>query len=65
METVWRDRRVMNPAHLTPRLGGFTGKCVPKDTAALANLDSDKESLLHMLPKRGSDEVYRKRMKDS
>jgi UDPglucose 6-dehydrogenase len=65
METVWRDRRVMNPAHLTPRLGGFTGKCVPKDTAALAKIDSDKESLLHMLPKRGSDEVYRKRMKDS
>jgi UDPglucose 6-dehydrogenase len=65
METVWRDRRVMNPAHLTPRLGGFTGKCVPKDTAALANIDPDKESLLHMLPKRGSDEVYRKRMKDS
>lgn len=64
METVWRDRRVMNPAHLTPRLGGFTGKCVPKDTAALANLDPDKESLLHMLSKRGSDEVYRKRMKD-
>jgi UDP-glucose 6-dehydrogenase len=55
----------MNPAHLTPRLGGFTGKCVPKDTAALANIDPDKESLLHMLPKRGSDEVYRKRMKDS
>ena len=64
METVWRDRRVMNPAHLTPRLGGFAGKCVPKDTAALANLDPDKESLLHMLPKRGSDDVYRKRMND-
>ncbi len=65
METVWRDRRVMNPAHLTPRLGGFAGKCVPKDTAALANLDSDSESLLHSLSKRGSDEVYRERMKDA
>ena len=63
METVWRDRRVMNPAHLTPRLGGFAGKCVPKDTAALARLDPDSESLLHSLSKRGSDEMYRKRMK--
>ena len=63
METVWRDRRVMNPAHLTPRLGGFAGKCVPKDTAALARLDPDSESLLHSLSKRGSDKMYRERMK--
>jgi UDPglucose 6-dehydrogenase len=39
METVWRDRRVLNPAHLTPGLGGFDGKCVPKDTEALASID--------------------------
>jgi UDPglucose 6-dehydrogenase len=65
METVWRDRRVMNPAHLTPRLGGFAGKCVPKDTAALAKVDSDPESLLHLLSKRGSDKVYHERMKDA
>lgn len=65
METVWRDRRVMNPAHLTPRLGGFAGKCVPKDTAALAKIDSDPESLLHLLSKRGSDKVYHERMKDA
>ena len=62
METVWRDRRVLNPAHLTPNQGGFAGKCVPKDTAALANLDPDKASLLHQLVPRGSDEAYRKRM---
>ena len=64
METVWRDRRVMNSAHLTPRLGGFAGKCVPKDTAALARLDPDPESLLHSLSKRGSDEIYSERMKE-
>lgn len=64
METVWRDRRVMNPDHLTPRLGGFAGKCVPKDTAALAKLDPDPESLLHSLSKRGSDEIYCERMKE-
>ncbi len=62
METVWRDRRVMNPAHLTPNLGGFAGKCVPKDTAALARLDADPESLLHILSSRGSDDAYRERM---
>ena len=62
METVWRDRRVNNPAHLTPNKGGFAGKCVPKDTAALAQLDPDEESILHMLSKRGSDEAHRERM---
>lgn len=62
METVWRDRRVNNPAHLTPMKGGFGGKCVPKDTAALAQLDPDPESILHMLSKRGSEEAHRKRM---
>ena len=62
METVWRDRRVLNPAHLTPNKGGFAGKCVPKDTAALAKLDPDPESLLHQLLPRGSDEAYRERM---
>ena len=35
MAVVWNDRRVANPAHLTPGLGGFDGKCVPKDTQAL------------------------------
>ncbi len=65
METVWRDRRVNNPAHLTPKKGGFAGKCVPKDTAALAQLDLDKESILHMLSKRGSDEAHRERMNNA
>lgn len=61
METVWRDRRVLNPAHLTPNKGGFAGKCVPKDTAALAQLDPDPDSLLHHLLPRGSDEAHRER----
>lgn len=65
METVWRDRRVKNPAHLTPGMGGFAGKCVPKDTAALAQLDADPGSILHILPTRGSDEAYRLRMNDA
>ena len=65
METVWRDRRVNNPAHLTPMKGGFAGKCVPKDTAALAQLDPDPESILHMLSKRGSDEAHRERMNNA
>lgn len=65
METVWRDRRVNNPAHLTPKKGGFAGKCVPKDTAALAQLDPDGESILHMLSRRGSEEAHRERMKNA
>ena len=65
METVWRDRRVNNPAHLTPMKGGFAGKCVPKDTAALAQLDPDPESILHMLSKRGSEEAHRERMNNA
>ncbi len=54
MEVVWRDRRVNNPAHLTPYLGGFRGKCVPKDTQALVNEDPDIDSVLHKLRERGS-----------
>ena len=30
---------MLNPAHLTPKLGGYDGKCVPKDTLALRSLD--------------------------
>ena len=61
MEVVWRDRRVGNSAHLTPGLGGFSGKCVPKDTSALATIDKDQSSLLHQLIERGShDEILRR-----
>ena len=64
MQTVWTDRRVKNPSHLTPGLGGFDGKCVPKDTAALASVDSDPKSILKMLNSRGSKEevMLRKEM---
>ena len=64
METVWTDRRVKNPSHLTPGLGGFDGKCVPKDTSALAHVDSDPKSILKLLHSRGSNEevMLRKEM---
>ena len=62
METVWTDRRVKNKSHLTPGLGGFDGKCVPKDTAALANEDDDPESLLKILEARGSKSNARNRI---
>lgn len=62
METVWRDRRIRNPSHLTPNLGGYGGKCVPKDTASLASIDPDPESLLHHLKQRGSAESHKSRM---
>lgn len=32
MGVIWSDRRVKTLAHLRPGLGGFSGKCVPKDT---------------------------------
>ena len=56
MKGVWVDRRISNPAHLTPRLGGFGGKCVPKDTRALVSFDKDKRSILAHLEERGSEE---------
>jgi len=62
METVWRDRRIMNPAHLTPNLGGYAGKCVPKDTESLASIDPDSESLLRLLKERGSAASHESRM---
>jgi len=62
MESVWQDRRVNNPAHLTPNLGGFAGKCVPKDTRALSSVDWDPNSILHRLHERGSDDAVRRRL---
>lgn len=32
MSVVWSDRRVKSKDHLTPGLGPYGGKCVPKDT---------------------------------
>jgi len=62
MEVVWRDRRVNNPAHLTPYLGGFNGKCVPKDTLALVTEDPDKDSILHKLYERGEHNNVKNRL---
>ena len=61
MRTVWTDRRVNNSAHLTPYKGGFGGKCVPKDTAALCSIDEDTESLIHHLQSRGHEDSVNKR----
>ena len=61
MESVWTDRRVRNSAHLTPGLGGFDGKCVPKDTAALSSVDRDPDSILKILEERGSKEAVERR----
>ena len=62
MEVVWRDRRVNNSSHLTPGKGGFGGKCVPKDTQALAKLDPDVDSLLHILHNRGGEKSVHERL---
>lgn len=61
MESVWTDRRVRNSAHLTPGLGGFGGKCVPKDTAALSSVDKDPDSILRILEERGSKKAVERR----
>lgn len=37
MSTIWADRRVYSQEHLTPYLGPYMGKCVPKDTRELLN----------------------------
>lgn len=61
MEAVWTDRRIKNSAHLIPGLGGYGGKCVPKDTAALASEDPDLDSLFHQLNERGGEESVKLR----
>ena len=65
MEVVWRDKRVGNSAHLSPGLGGFGGKCVPKDTRSLRQIDSqpDDQSLLAFILRYGTDEAVRSRRK--
>jgi UDPglucose 6-dehydrogenase len=63
MKGIWVDRRINNPAHLTPGLGGYDGKCVPKDTASLTSIDPDRDSLLHQLQKRGSKSEVENRMR--
>lgn len=64
MNGVWVDRRINNPAHLTPGLGGFGGKCVPKDTEALVSFDKDRSSILTHLKERGSEERVSKIRRD-
>lgn len=65
MESVWRDRRVMNPAHLTPGLGGFDGKCVPKDTGALRSIDPIGVSLLKSVQDVGTKRNATARLKEA
>ena len=59
MNSLLADRRIGNKAHFEPELGGFDGKCVPKDTFALAKFDSDSKSLFQILKKRGSKDQVR------
>ena len=35
MSVIWADRRVKDRSHLVPGLGGYSGKCIPKDTSEL------------------------------
>lgn len=65
MNSIWVDRRIGNKAHFEPELGGFDGKCVPKDTFALAKFDPESESLLQILKKRGSKEQVREYLLDA
>lgn len=62
MRSIWVDRRINNKSHLVPGLGGFDGKCVPKDTYALAKFDSDNRSIFNTLRQRGSAKVVSKNL---
>ncbi|HVP97623.1 glycosyltransferase [Methanoregula sp.] len=44
MSVIWADRRVHSQDHLTPNLGPYGGKCVPKDVNEL--LHSGKKRIL-------------------
>lgn len=41
MSTIWADRRVLTNAHLVPGLGGYSGKCIPKDTSELNSFQKE------------------------
>ncbi len=51
MSVIWADRRVKTKDHLTPGLGPYGGKCVPKDTHDLM------ESVNHAVLLRAVEEV--------
>jgi UDPglucose 6-dehydrogenase len=53
MSVIWADRRVRNQAHLTPYLGGYAGKCIPKDTLELTSAASNPV-LLNAAKKRNA-----------
>lgn len=42
MRVVWTDRRIGSSDHLIPGLGGYGGKCVPKDTLELLYAGGEK-----------------------
>lgn len=62
MAVVWNDRRIANPSHLTPSLGGFDGKCVPKDTQALQSIDTDNDSLISHVLRLGNAKAVKERL---
>lgn len=49
MSVIWADRRIICREHLRPGLGGYSGKCIPKDTseleAYLSDIDSDNSMI--------------------
>ena len=43
MSVIWTDRRVNGSAHLMPGIGGYSGKCIPKDTSELSEFAKSEE----------------------
>lgn len=43
MSAVWTDRRVKSNAHLMPGIGGYSGKCIPKDTSELLEFSRSED----------------------
>ena len=41
MGVVWSDRRVVSREHLRPHMGGYSGKCIPKDTSEMGRFVAD------------------------
>jgi len=49
MSVIWADRRVKDKAHLVPGLGGYDGKCIPKDSSELNMFMKEHIPALHLM----------------